>query len=71
MSTEPLHHPAVKLLCGQGLDLPRQAARARSCWLPGREGRTPVLLVLLLVFFREAALDEQEVSLDFDTPDGS
>ncbi|MGB4072326.1 protein kinase [Pseudomonas sp.] len=48
MSTEPLHHPAVKLLCGQGLDLPSQAARARSLWLPGREGRAPVLLVLLL-----------------------
>ncbi len=31
----------------------------------------PVLLVLLLVFFREAALDEQEVSLDFDTNDGN
>lgn len=29
MSIEPLHHPAVKLLCGQGVDLPSQAARAR------------------------------------------
>lgn len=48
MSIEPVHHPAVKLLCGQGLDLPRQAARARTRWLSGREGRAPLLLVLLL-----------------------
>ena len=48
MSIEPLHHPAVKLLCGQGIDLPSQAARARAIWLPGREGRAPVLWVALL-----------------------
>jgi hypothetical protein len=48
MSIERLHHPTVKLLCGQGLDLPSQAARARATWLPGREGRLPVLLVALL-----------------------
>ncbi|MFZ3154034.1 protein kinase [Pseudomonas sp.] len=48
MSIERLHHATVKLLCGQGLDLPSQAARARATWLPGREGRAPVLLVALL-----------------------
>lgn len=48
MSIERLHHPTVQLLCGHGLDLPSQAARARATWLPGREGRPPVLLVVLL-----------------------
>lgn len=48
MSIERLHHPAVKLLCGHGRDLPSQAARARATWLPGREGRPPALLVALL-----------------------
>lgn len=48
MSFERLHHPAIKLLCGHGIDLPLQAARARATWLPGREGRAPVLVVVLL-----------------------
>jgi len=48
MSIERLHHPTVQLLCGHGLDLPSQAARARATWLSGREGRPPVLLVALL-----------------------
>lgn len=48
MSIERLHHPTIKLLCGNGLDLSSQAARARSTWLPGREGRSPLLLVALL-----------------------
>lgn len=48
MSIERLHHPTIKLLCGNGLDLPSQAARARASWLPGREGRPPLLLVALL-----------------------
>ncbi|WP_394237788.1 protein kinase [Pseudomonas anguilliseptica] len=48
MSIERLHHPTVQLLCGHGLDLPSQAARARATWLPGREGRPAVLLVALL-----------------------
>lgn len=48
MSIEHVHHPAVKLLCGNGLDLATQAARARATWLPGREGRPPVLLIALL-----------------------
>lgn len=48
MSIERLDHPAVKLLCGQGVDLPRQAARTRATWLSGRAGRQPVLLVALL-----------------------
>ncbi|WAC45391.1 protein kinase [Pseudomonas sp. SL4(2022)] len=48
MSIERLHHPAIKLLCGNGLDLPGQAARARATWLPGREGRAPLLVIALL-----------------------
>ena len=48
MSIERLEHPAISLLCGQGVDLPRQAARARAHWLSGREGRAPLLLVALL-----------------------
>ena len=48
MSFERLHHPAIKLLCGHGIDLPHQAARARAAWLPGRDGRPPVLVVVLL-----------------------
>lgn len=48
MSIERLHHPTVKLLCGHGIDLPSQAARARATWLPGREGQPAVLLVALL-----------------------
>ncbi len=48
MSIERLHHPTIKLLCGNGLDLPNQAARARATWLPRREGQPAVLLVALL-----------------------
>ncbi len=48
MSIERLDHCAVSLAYGHGLDLPSQAARARAAWLPGREGRAPVLLVALL-----------------------
>ncbi|MBU0809046.1 MULTISPECIES: serine/threonine-protein kinase [Pseudomonas] len=48
MSIERLDHPAIKLLCGNGLDLPGQAARTRAICLPGREGRPPVLVVALL-----------------------
>lgn len=48
MSIERLHHPAVNLLCGQGLDLPHQVARCASLWLPAKEGRPPALLIALL-----------------------
>ncbi|WP_341304557.1 protein kinase [Pseudomonas sp. TMP25] len=48
MSIERLHHPAVNMLCGQGLDLPSQAARTRATWLPVRDGRPPALLIALL-----------------------
>ena len=48
MSIERLDHCAVSLVYGHGLDLPSQAARVRAAWLPGREGRAPVLLVALL-----------------------
>lgn len=48
MSTERLEFPAVSLVCGQGRDLPSQAARLRASWLEGREGRAPLLLVALL-----------------------
>lgn len=48
MSIERLDHPAIKLLCGHGLDLSGQAARAGATWLPEREGRSPALLVVLL-----------------------
>ncbi len=48
MSTERLPRLSASLAHGQGLDLPDQAARVRSQWLPGREGRGPLLLVALL-----------------------
>jgi hypothetical protein len=48
MSIAHLDHPAIKLLCGSGVDLSMQAARAGATWLPGREGRSPALLVVLL-----------------------
>lgn len=48
MSIERLDFPAASLLYGQGQDLPSQAARGRSLWLPGHAGQAPVLLVALL-----------------------
>jgi hypothetical protein len=48
MSIERMDHPAVSLVLGGGIDLPSQAARARATWLPGQQGRPPVLLVALL-----------------------
>ncbi len=48
MSIDRLDFPAASLLYGQGQDLPSQAARGRSMWLPGQEGQAPVLLVALL-----------------------
>lgn len=48
MSIERLENRTVSLLQGQGLDLPRQAARVRNAWLPGRDGQPPLLVVVLL-----------------------
>ena len=48
MSIERLDHPVAALLCGQGLDLPSQAARLRSLALPSPVGQAPLLLVALL-----------------------
>ncbi|MBU1331121.1 MAG: protein kinase [Gammaproteobacteria bacterium] len=54
MSTDRLSRLSACLAHGQGLDLPGQAARVRAQWLPGREGRGPLLLVALL-WARECA----------------
>ncbi|WP_286975041.1 SpoIIE family protein phosphatase, partial [Pseudomonas sp.] len=48
MSIERMDHPAVTLLHGHGIDLPAQAARVRMEWMAGRQGRAPVLIVVLL-----------------------
>ncbi|CAE6939381.1 Protein kinase [Pseudomonas marincola] len=48
MSIERMDHPAVTLLHGHGIDLPAQAARVRMEWMAGRQGRPPVLIVVLL-----------------------
>jgi hypothetical protein len=48
MSLQVLEHVSLSLALGHGVDLPGQAARARAGWLPGRQGRAPVLLVALL-----------------------
>ncbi|MEX6503441.1 protein kinase [Pseudomonas zhanjiangensis] len=48
MSIERMDHPAVSLVQGGGIDLPRQAARGRAMWIAGRQGRPPLLLVALL-----------------------
>ncbi len=48
MSIERMDHPAVSLAAGCGVDLPGQAARGRTMWLAGRQGRSPLLLVALL-----------------------
>ena len=66
MSIERLHHPAVNLLCGQGLDLPHQAARCRARWLPVREGRAPALLIALL-WARECTDLVRDVEVTLET----
>lgn len=48
MSIERMDHPAVTLLHGHGLDLPAQAARVRVEWMAGRQGRPPVMIMVLL-----------------------
>lgn len=48
MALQLLEHPAISLAQGHGLDLPGQAARARATWVAGRQGRSPLLLVILL-----------------------
>ncbi|CAD5107472.1 serine/threonine-protein kinase [Zestomonas carbonaria] len=48
MSVHGVQHPAVSLAFGHGVDLPAQAARVRSAWVAGRQGRPPSLLVALL-----------------------
>lgn len=40
--------PALQARLGTGIDLPEQAARVAAHWLPGRNGRPPALVLVLL-----------------------
>ncbi|MFI8482427.1 protein kinase [Pseudomonas sp. NPDC078700] len=54
MPIKRMEHPAATVVFGHGIDLPRQAARVRTMWMAGRNGRPPVLMVALL-WARECA----------------